>query len=122
MNKNLDELAAAVVEGLRNRGLSLSLAESCTGGMIAGTITNIPGASDIFYGSAVTYINDAKENILGVTHETLEKHGAVSEECAREMAEGSRHIPSRCCNERNRNSRPWRWVRVETCRDSMVRL
>lgn len=92
MNKNLDELAATVIESLRNRGLSLSLAESCTGGMIAGTITDIPGASDIFYGSAVTYINDAKENILGVTHETLEKHGAVSEECAREMAEGSRRI------------------------------
>lgn len=92
MNKKLDELAAAVIESLRKRGLSLSLAESCTGGMIAGTITDIPGASDVFYGSAVTYVNNAKKNILGVSYETLEKYGAVSEECAREMAEGTRRI------------------------------
>ena len=88
--ENLDELASRVIEIFREKGLSLALAESCTGGMIAETITNVAGASDIFYGSAVTYVNSAKEHILGVTRETLEKHGAVSSECAEEMACGAR--------------------------------
>ncbi|MCD7952811.1 MAG: CinA family protein [Synergistaceae bacterium] len=92
MTGKLDVLAAAVIKNFRERGLSLSLAESCTGGMIAAALTGIPGASDIFWGSAVTYINSAKEHILGVSEATLERHGAVSEECAREMAESSRRI------------------------------
>lgn len=90
--ENLDELASRVIEIFREKGLSLALAESCTGGMIAETVTNVAGASDIFYGSAVTYVNSAKEHILGVAHETLEKHGAVSSECAEEMACGARSV------------------------------
>lgn len=90
--ENLDELASRVIEIFREKGLSLALAESCTGGMIAETITNVAGASDIFYGSAVTYVNGAKEHILGVARETLEKHGAVSSECAEEMACGARRV------------------------------
>lgn len=90
--ENLDELASRVIEIFREKGLSLALAESCTGGMIAETITNVAGASDIFYGSAVTYVNSAKEHILGVARETLEKHGAVSSECAEEMACGARSV------------------------------
>lgn len=90
--ENLDELAPRVIEIFREKGLSLALAESCTGGMIAETITNVAGASDIFYGSAVTYVNGAKEHILGVARETLEKHGAVSSECAEEMACGARSV------------------------------
>ena len=90
--ENIDELASRVIEIFREKGLSLALAESCTGGMIAETITNVAGASDIFYGSAVTYVNSAKEHILGVTRETLEKHGAVSSECAEEMACGARRV------------------------------
>lgn len=90
--ENLDELASRVIEIFREKGLSLALAESCTGGMIAETVTNVAGASDIFYGSAVTYVNSAKEHILGVAHETLEKHGAVSSECAEEMACGARRV------------------------------
>lgn len=90
--EKLDELASRVIEIFREKGLSLALAESCTGGMIAETITNVAGASDIFYGSAVTYVNSAKERILGVTRETLEKHGAVSSECAEEMACGARRV------------------------------
>ncbi len=90
--ENLDELASRVIEIFREKGLSLALAESCTGGMVAETITNVAGASDIFYGSAVTYVNSAKEHILGVAHETLEKHGAVSSECAEEMACGARRV------------------------------
>ena len=90
--ENLDELASRVIEIFREKGLSLALAETCTGGMIAETVTNVAGASDIFYGSAVTYVNSAKEHILGVAHETLEKHGAVSSECAEEMACGARSV------------------------------
>ena len=90
--ENLDELASRVIEIFREKGLSLALAESCTGGMIAETVTNVAGASDIFYGSAVTYVNSAKEHILGVARETLEKHGAVSSECAEEMACGARSV------------------------------
>ena len=90
--EKLDELASRVIEIFREKGLSLALAESCTGGMIAETITNVAGASDIFYGSAVTYVNGAKEHILGVARETLEKHGAVSSECAEEMACGARRV------------------------------
>ena len=90
--ENLDELASRVIEIFREKGLSLALAESCTGGMIPVTITNVAGASDIFYGSAVTYVNSAKEHILGVARETLEKHGAVSSECAEEMACGARRV------------------------------
>lgn len=90
--ENIDELASRVIEIFREKGLSLALAESCTGGMIAETVTNVAGASDIFYGSAVTYVNSAKEHILGVARETLEKHGAVSSECAEEMACGARRV------------------------------
>ena len=90
--EKLDELASRVIEIFREKGLSLALAESCTGGMIAETITNVAGASDIFYGSAVTYVNSAKEHILGVSHETLENNGAVSSECAEEMACGARRV------------------------------
>ena len=79
----------ALIHLLRGKGLRISFAESCTGGMAGETITAIPGVSDVFLGSAVTYSNESKEAILGVSHDTLLEHGAVSEECAREMAVGS---------------------------------
>ena len=63
--------AEALAGILRERGMTLACAESCTGGMIGSEITRMPGASSFFLGSAVTYSNDAKENILGVSHETL---------------------------------------------------
>ncbi|OUO93671.1 CinA family protein [Cloacibacillus sp. An23] len=90
--ENIEELAARVINLFREKGLSLALAESCTGGMIAETVTCVAGASDIFFGSAVTYVNTAKEHILGVSRGTLDKHGAVSSECAAEMARGARCI------------------------------
>lgn len=74
---------------LDSRGKKLSLAESCTGGLIGSMITEVPGSSSCFLGSAVTYSNDAKENILGVRHETLLAFGAVSPQTAEEMATGS---------------------------------
>jgi len=70
-------------------GLTMSVAESCTGGLISAAITDVPGASKVFLGSAVTYSNQAKEDILGVSHSILLEHGAVSEETAREMVSGA---------------------------------
>ncbi|MCX6028599.1 MAG: CinA family protein [Chloroflexi bacterium] len=71
---------------------TLALAESCTGGLIGSLITDVPGSSAYFLGSAVCYAYSAKENILGVRHETLLAHGAVSAECAAEMAQGARRL------------------------------
>jgi nicotinamide-nucleotide amidase len=71
------------------KGYTLSVAESCTGGLIGTVITSAPGASAFFLGSAVVYANIAKESILGVRHSTLERFGAVSRETAKEMAEGA---------------------------------
>lgn len=86
------EYVEKVIRKALHNGLKLSFAESCTGGMVAALFTEIPGVSEIFMGSAVTYSNEAKKNILGVTDETLTKQGAVSAECAEEMALGSRKI------------------------------
>ncbi len=72
------------------RKLKLAIAESCTGGLIGHRLTNVAGSSRYFKGDLVTYSNDMKMNILGVTDETLKKFGAVSEECVREMAAGAR--------------------------------
>ena len=76
-------------ESMTAKGLRLSLAESCTGGMIASEITTLSGSSAFFLGSAVTYSNESKENILGVSHSSLIEFGAVSEAVAKEMALGS---------------------------------
>ena len=74
---------------MKERGLKLSLAESCTGGMIGSEITTMSGSSSFFLGSAVTYSNESKENILGVSKDSLIEYGAVSEAVAKEMALGS---------------------------------
>ncbi len=75
-------------EFLKQNNLTISTAESCTGGMIAAAITNVSGASEFFGTGVVTYSNDAKMKLLGVGNETLDKYGAVSEQTAKEMAEG----------------------------------
>ncbi len=72
---------------LKKRKYKLGVAESCTGGMIAAAITDIPGSSEIFSGSAVVYSNDWKVKVLGIGKATLEKYGAVSSQCAREMVD-----------------------------------
>ncbi len=82
-------LAGTVLAAARARGAMLATAESCTGGLIAGALTDIAGASDVFDRGFVTYTNHAKETMLGVRAATLEAHGAVSEPVAREMAEGA---------------------------------
>ncbi len=81
-----------VLHLLQERGLTLALAESITGGMIGEMITRVPGSSRTFMGSIVSYSNDMKLGVLGVTEQTLSKHGAVSHACAREMAAGARRL------------------------------
>ena len=78
-----------LIDILRSKGCTVSTAESCTGGLISSNITAIPGSSDVFLGGAVTYSNQSKVSILGVSQSTLEAHGAVSEETAREMVKGA---------------------------------
>jgi len=75
---------------LVERGRTLATAESCSGGLLAQRITSVPGSSAYYLGGVVAYANEAKERLLGVRHETLVAHGAVSEQVAREMAQGAR--------------------------------
>ena len=83
-------LEKALLNIMEERKLTLSTAESCTGGYIAHLITQHPGCSAVYTGGAVVYSNQLKESVLGVAHETLEKFGAVSEETVKEMAQGAR--------------------------------
>ena len=90
VGEDCETLAELVHKSLTERGLTLATAESCTGGTIASSLTAQAGASAYFKGGVVAYSNEVKEYALGVQHSTLEAHGAVSEETAREMAEGVR--------------------------------
>src|SRR5712675_2323157 len=90
----LTEQARALLELCRRKGLKLAAAESCTGGLLAATLTEIPGSSDVFERGFVTYSNEAKETMLGVAPRTLAMHGAVSRETAEAMARGAlAHAP-----------------------------
>jgi nicotinamide-nucleotide amidase len=79
-----------VLDLLRERGLTLGTAESCTGGLVAGRLTDVPGSSDVFLGGIVAYANEVKQAQLGVPAEVLAEHGAVSAETAAAMAHGAR--------------------------------
>ena len=81
--------ATQLLEELRLRGLKLVTAESCTGGLIAGYLTEVPGSSDVVERGFVTYSNDAKTQMIGVPAHLITSHGAVSERVARAMAEGA---------------------------------
>ncbi len=87
-NEN-ETLEMHVLEMLKRRNMTLTTAESCTGGLLAGTLINVPGASDVFNEGYITYANEAKRKLLGVKKKTLKNDGAVSEACAREMAKGA---------------------------------
>ena len=87
---NVGNIEGAVMAALLESGETLATVESCTGGLIAKRLTDLSGVSAVYLGGAVTYANEAKERMVGVKHETLAAHGAVSEEVAREMAEGIR--------------------------------
>lgn len=86
------DLASVVGAALRRRGLRIALAESCTGGLVAKMLTDGAGASDYMMAGLVTYSNEAKTDVLGVNRATLREHGAVSEACVREMAEGALRV------------------------------
>ncbi|MCA2010631.1 CinA family protein [Cereibacter sphaeroides] len=85
----MEALATEVLAAARAKGLMIATAESCTGGLVSGALTEIPGSSDVVERGFTTYSNAAKQQMLGVRAETLADHGAVSEEVAREMAEGA---------------------------------
>ena len=90
--KGCMSIAEAVLHDSRIKGTRIACAESCTGGMIGAALTDIAGSSDVFNGSCVTYSNEAKVKILGVHEDTLMRFGAVSSECAIEMAEGALRV------------------------------
>ncbi|HEY8498874.1 MAG TPA: competence/damage-inducible protein A [Limnochordales bacterium] len=87
-----DTLESVVLRELERRGWRLAVAESCTGGLVGDRLTNVPGASAVLVEDVVAYANEAKERRLGVDGELLRQHGAVSEACARAMAEGVRRL------------------------------
>ncbi len=89
MEQDLLEAAERLLALSRARGRMLATAESCTGGLIAACLTEIPGSSDVFERGFVTYSNEAKTEQLGVSRELVERYGAVSEEVVRAMAEGA---------------------------------
>ncbi len=87
-----ETMEVAVGRALRARGATVAVAESCTGGLIASRLTDVPGASDYFLGGVVAYANEIKQRVLGVPEETLADHGAVSEPTAVAMAGGARAL------------------------------
>lgn len=86
VGKTLEE---RVVELLTEQNLTVTTAESCTGGLIAAALINVPGASEVLNEGYITYSNEAKIRLVGVSSETLERYGAVSSQTAKEMAEGA---------------------------------
>jgi nicotinamide-nucleotide amidase len=86
------DLAREIGVLLRQKGLTLGAVESATGGLISNIITNVPGSSDYFKGTVVSYANDVKSGVVGVKETTLKKYGAVSGRTAEEMADGGRKI------------------------------
>jgi nicotinamide-nucleotide amidase len=89
MGDDITEAAARALDACRSRRLKVACAESCTGGLVAGALTEIPGSSDVFDRGFVVYSNAAKEAMLGVAEAVIERHGAVSREVADAMAENA---------------------------------
>ena len=87
-----DSMQKVIGKTLKERGMTVGVAESCTGGFLASLFTSQPGASEYFYGGVISYDNSVKMNVLGVEKEVLEKYGAVSQECAEQMAAGARKV------------------------------
>ena len=81
-----------VADILKERGLTVSVAEACTSGLIAAKLTSVPGSSRFFVGGVLAYANDIKENVLGIPKEVMIREGSVSEVTAREMAKGARRL------------------------------
>ena len=89
---DVETLEELVVKELKENNMTIATAESCTGGWLAKRITDVSGSSAVFETGCITYANKTKEKLIGVSHETLEKYGAVSEQTAKEMAQGVRHL------------------------------
>lgn len=87
-----EDLPLRIIRALRASKLTIGVAESCTGGLIAKRLTDPPGASTAFLGGVVAYANEVKVKVLGVAQQTIEQHGAVSAETASEMAVGARRV------------------------------
>lgn len=87
-----EALAAEVLERARNTGATLGTAESCTGGLVAATLTAIPGSSEVVRGGVVSYWAEVKRDVLGVPEDVIKRFGVVSEQCARAMAEGAARV------------------------------
>ena len=87
-----DDLAELVLDMCRERALHIATAESCTGGLLGARLTAIPGSSDVYAGGVIAYDNSVKSKLLGVSDATLREHGAVSEQVARELAEGCARV------------------------------
>lgn len=87
-----EALAAEVLERARNTGATLGTAESCTGGLVAATLTAVPGSSEVVRGGVVSYWAEVKRDVLGVPEDVIETFGVVSEQCARAMAEGAARV------------------------------
>ena len=92
MDKTAWRLAHKLVIEYLRKNITLAVAESCTGGLLSGAITEIPGSSQIFQGGVVAYSNQSKIRLLGVSPDIIEKQGAVSQACAAAMAEGVRSL------------------------------
>ena len=89
MPGDIAKLAGEVISQLTAQGMTIATAESCTGGLIAGALTSIPGSSEVVYGGFVTYANEAKIAMVGVPYGMLREFGAVSKEVASALAEGA---------------------------------
>jgi len=89
IDEDTDILATSLLEAARQRGLLIATAESCTGGLVAAALTSVAGSSDVFDRGFVTYTNEAKQQLLGVSTSSLEKLGAVSDAVVKEMAYGA---------------------------------
>lgn len=89
LEKAIRDQVVSTASVLGDKGLTLGFAESCTGGLLSSYTTELSGISKVFMGSVVSYDNQVKQNLLGVTEETLRSHGAVSAPCAKQMAEGA---------------------------------
>lgn len=88
----MEHVFKKTVDILQSKGLTVTFAESCTGGLMCKSITDVPGASAVFHGGAVTYSNDIKISVIGVLPDTIEEVSEVSDRCAAEMAEGARRV------------------------------
>ena len=86
----MEALAREVILTLGKQGIHLATAESCTGGLVGKLLTDVPGASAVYYGGVISYVNDVKHRLLGVSEDTLRVYTAVSRQTAHEMARGAR--------------------------------